>query len=48
MIIDSGAEEHVVVSMADLKFFCAVRVVTTWEFLAVVWYVGGAIIKWWS
>ena len=53
MIMDSGAEEHVV-SLADLrqpgsrcclllKFACAVRLVTTWEFLAVLWCEDGAI-----
>ena len=51
MIMDTGAEEHVV-SLADwkslLKFVCAVRLVTTWEFLAVLWCVDGATIKWWS
>ena len=58
MIIDSGAEEHVV-SFADWKSLgepvlkpaqvrCAVRLVTTWEFLAVLWCVDGAKIKWWS
>ena len=54
MIMDSGAEEYVV-SLADWKSLgepvlkpCAVRLVTTWEFLAVLWCVDGAIIKWWS
>ena len=52
--MDSGAEEYVV-SLADWKSLgepvlkpCAVRLVTTWEFLAVLWCVDGAIIKWWS
>ena len=47
MIMDSGAEEHVV-SLVDWKslgepvlkpaqFDCGVRLVTTWEFLAVLW-----------
>ena len=55
MIMDSGAEEHLVslqtgkvwVSRCSnlLKFDRAVRLVTTWEFLAVLWYVDGAIIK---
>ena len=57
MIMDSGAEEHVVsqtgkvwVSQCGnlLKFDCAVRLVTTWEFLAVLLCVDGVIIKWWS
>ena len=59
MIMDSGAEEHVV-SLADWKslgepvlkpaqnFPCAVRLVTTWKFLAVcgAWVVRQS--KWWT
>ena len=50
--MDSGAEEHVV-SLTDWKslgqpLLKPVRLVTTWEFLAVLWCVDGAIIIWWS
>ena len=58
MIMDSSAEEHVV-SLADwkspgepvlnlLEFDCSLRLVTPWEFLAVLCCVDGAIIRWWS
>ena len=48
MIMDSGAEEHVEPLLQPAQVDCAVRLVTTWEFLAVLWCVGGAIINWWS
>ena len=55
MIMDSGVEEHVV-SLADWKNLgepvlkpAQVRLHSaTGEFLAVLWCVDGAIIKWWS
>ena len=58
MTMDSGAEEHVV-SMADWKSLgeplfklAQVRLRTATgddtEFLAVLWCVDGAVIKWWS
>ena len=56
--MDSGAEEHVL-SLADWKSLgqpvlkagqvrLRSAMVTTREFLAVLWCVDGAIIKWWS
>ena len=50
MIMDCGAEEHVVslVDWKSVEFDCAVRLLTTWEFLAVSWCVDGAITNWWS
>ena len=49
MIMDSGAEEHVV-SLADWKSPVRLHSATgdDMEFLAVLWCVDGTRIKWWS